>query len=211
MKDISLVKILPMEPKVPFINLRFFAAVFSVIALIMSVYLFSSKGLNYGIDFTGGTVIEIDTGGDPDLAKIRTVINEAGFPGATVQGIAPDASSTLNHNYVRIGIPLQKETEETGAAAQQIAMKAAQDALIENIDGFKGSENIRSQEAVGSAVSGELRQKGILAVALALLMVLGYIWFRFEWQFGLGAVFALFHDVILPIGVFSLTQIEFNL
>ena len=211
MKDISLVKILPMEPKVPFINLRFFAAVFSVIALIMSVYLFSSKGLNYGIDFTGGTVIEIDTGGDPDLAKIRTVINEAGFPGATVQGIAPDASSTLNHNYVRIGIPLQKETEETGAAAQQLAMKAAQDALIENIDGFKGSENIRSQEAVGSAVSGELRQKGILAVALALLMVLGYIWFRFEWQFGLGAVFALFHDVILTIGVFSLTQIEFNL
>ena len=90
-------------------------------------------------------------------------------------------------------------------------MKTAQDALIENIDGFKGSENIRSQEAVGSAVSGELRQKGILAVALALLMVLGYIWFRFEWQFGLGAVFALFHDVILTIGVFSLTQIEFNL
>ncbi len=211
MKDISLVKILPMEPKVPFINLRVIAAILSVIAIIASIFLFTTRGLNYGIDFTGGTVIEIDTGSQPDLAKIRTVIADAGFPGASVQGIAPDAGSTLDHDYVRIGIPLQPETEETGAQAQQIAMKTAQDALVANIEGFNGAENIRSQEAVGSAVSGELRTKGALAVGLALLMVLAYIWFRFEWQFGLGAVMALFHDVILTIGVFSLTQIEFNL
>jgi len=211
MKDISLVKFLPIEPKVPFINLRVIAAIISVIAIIASIFLFTTRGLNYGIDFTGGTVIEIDTGGQPDLAKIRTVISDAGFPGASVQGIAPDAASALTHDYVRIGIPLQPETEETGAQAQQIAMKTAQDALVANIEGFKGSESIRSQEAVGSAVSGELRTKGALAVGLALLMVLAYIWFRFEWQFGLGAVFALFHDVILTIGVFSLTQIEFNL
>lgn len=211
MKDISLVKLLPKEPRVPFINLRVVAGILSVIAIIASIFLFTQRGLNYGIDFTGGTVIEIDTGSDPDLAKIRTVIADAGFPGASVQGIAPDASSTLDHDYVRIGIPLQPETEETGAQAQQIAMQTAQAALVENIDGFKGPESIRSQEAVGSAVSGELRTKGALAVGLALLMVLAYIWFRFEWQFGLGAVLALFHDVILTIGVFSLTQIEFNL
>lgn len=211
MKDISLVKLLPKEPRVPFINLRVIAAIISVIAIIASIFLFTQRGLNYGIDFTGGTVIEIDTGSTPDLAKIRTVISDAGFPGASVQGIAPDGSSTLDHDTVRIGIPLQPETEETGAAAQQIAMKTAQDALVANIDGFDGPEDIRSQEAVGSAVSGELRQKGMLAVGLALLMVLAYIWFRFEWQFGLGAVIALFHDVILTIGVFSLTQIEFNL
>lgn len=211
MKDISLVKLLPMEPKVPFINLRVIAAILSTLAIIASVFLFTTKGLNYGIDFTGGTVIEIDTGTTPDLAKIRTVISDAGFPGASVQGIAPDTSSTLDHDYVRIGIPLQPETKETGAQAQQIAMKTAQDALVANIEGFDGPEDIRSQEAVGSAVSGELRTKGALAVGLALLMVLAYIWFRFEWQFGLGAVIALFHDVILTIGVFSLTQIEFNL
>jgi len=211
MKDISLVKLLPKEPKVPFINMRVIAAIISTLALIASVFLFTTKGLNYGIDFTGGTVIEIDTGTTPDLAKIRTVISDAGFPGASVQGIAPDASSTLDHDYVRIGIPLQPETKETGAQAQQIAMKTAQDALVANIEGFDGPEDIRSQEAVGSAVSGELRTKGALAVGLALLMVLAYIWFRFEWQFGLGAVIALFHDVILTIGVFSLTQIEFNL
>jgi len=115
MKDISLVKLLPMEPKVPFINLRVIAAIISVIAIIASViaiiasiFLFTTRGLNYGIDFTGGTVIEIDTGGEPDLAKIRTVISDAGFPGASVQGIAPDASSALTHDYVRIGIPLQR-------------------------------------------------------------------------------------------------------
>jgi len=140
MKDISLVKILPMEPKVPFINLRVIAGILSVIAIIASIFLFTTRGLNYGIDFTGGTVIEIDTGSDPDLAKIRNVISDAGFPGASVQGIAPDASSALDHDYVRIGIPLQPETEETGAQAQQIAMKTAQDALVANIEGFKGSD-----------------------------------------------------------------------
>jgi preprotein translocase SecF subunit len=128
-----------------------------------------------------------------------------------VQGIAPEAASELTYDFVRIGIPLQTETEETGAAAQQLAMQKAQAALVENIEGFKVPEGIRSQESVGSQVSGELRKKGALAVGLALLMVLLYIWFRFEWQFGMGAVAALFHDVILTIGVFSLTQIEFNL
>jgi len=211
MKDISLVKILPMEPKVPFINVRVIAAIISVMAIIASIFLFTTKGLNYGIDFTGGTVIEIDTGADPDLAEIRKVIAEAGFPGASIQEINPDGTSVLDHKTARIGIPLQPETGEAGASAQQIAMKTAQDALVANVDGFDGPQDIRNQEAVGSAVSGELRQKGILAVALALLMVLAYIWFRFEWQFGLGAVLALFHDVILTIGVFSLTQIEFNL
>ncbi len=76
MKDISLVKILPMEPKVPFISLRVVAAIISVIAIIASIFLFTNRGLNYGIDFTGGTVIEIDTGSDPDLAKIRTVMTD---------------------------------------------------------------------------------------------------------------------------------------
>jgi len=106
-----------------------------------------------------------------------------------------------------VGIPLQEETEETGAMAQQEALAAVVAGLTESIGEF----NIRNQDVVGSKVSGELRQKGIIAVLAALSLVLVYIWFRFEWQFGAGAVAALFHDVILTIGVFSLTQIEFNL
>ena len=207
MKDISLVKLLPKEPKVPFISLRIVAAVLSVLAIIASLYLFSTRGLNYGIDFTGGTVIEIDTGAAPDLDKIRVAVANAGFPGATVQNIAPDASAGVDHDFVRVGIPLQVETEETGATAQQIAMKKTTDALRAEVGEFE----IRNQESVGSQVSGELRKKGLMAVGIALFLVLAYIWFRFEWQFGMGAVLALFHDVILTIGVFSLTQIEFNL
>ena len=297
MKDISLVKLLPKEPRVPFINLRVIAAFLSMIAIIGSIFLFTTKGLNYGIDFTGGNVIEIDKGSDPDLEQVRNIMSDIGFGGATVQDIAPASDAESAHKYVRVGVPMQPEDAEVenslaekvieataeyygsefvitekitsnatqvtyivdlgrtptdvdirrevpveggprpllsesginnlvltkdggnlvrvtipkktegGANVQQVALGLTKISLKKEL----GEYQIRSQETVGSAVSGELRQKGMLSIALALLMVLAYIWFRFEWQFGLGAVIALFHDVILTIGVFSLTQIEFNL
>ena len=207
MKDISLVRILPMEPKVPFINMRVIAAALSIMAIIASLVLFSVRGLNYGIDFTGGTVIELDFGGEPQPDLIRETVAALGYGGGTVQNIAPPESEGLTYDFVRVGIPLQSEEGEGGQTAQQDALKAVQDGLTESVGEF----NVYSQDVVGSKVSGELRTKGALAVGLALFMVLAYIWFRFEWQFGLGAVLALFHDVILTIGVFSLTQIEFNL
>ncbi len=208
MKDISLVKLMPKEPRVPFINMRVVAAILSVIALIASVFLFTTRGLNYGIDFTGGTVIELDFGQETDLELVRTAVGEMGFDGATFQGITPPLEANKNYEFIRVGIPLQPETEETGGSeAQQIALRTIEAGLTEKVGKFE----VYSQDVVGSKVSGELRTKGMLAVGLALLMVLAYIWFRFEWQFGLGAVIALFHDVLLTIGVFSLTQIEFNL
>jgi len=206
MKDISLVKILPMEPRVPFINMRVIAAILSVIGLMASVFLFTTRGLNYGIDFTGGTVIELDFGQETDLELVRTAVGDMGFDGATFQGITPPIEAGKNYEFIRVGIPLQPETEETGAEAQQIALRTVEAGLKEKVGEFE----TYSQDVVGSKVSGELRTKGMLAVGLALLMVLAYIWFRFG-QFGLGAVIALFHDVLLTIGVFSLTQIEFNL
>ena len=208
MKDISLVKLMPKEPRVPFINMRVVAAILSVIALIASVFLFTTRGLNYGIDFTGGTVIELDFGQETDLELVRTAVGEMGFDGATFQGITPPLEANKNYEFIRVGIPLQPETEETGGSeAQQRALRTIEAGLTEKVGKFE----VYSQDVVGSKVSGELRTKGMLAVGLALLMVLAYIWFRFEWQFGLGAVIALFHDVLLTIGVFSLTQIEFNL
>jgi len=207
MKDISLVRILPQEPRVPFINMRMIATALSVLAIIASIFLFTTRGLNYGIDFTGGTIIEIDTGAEPNDIEIREALAELGFTGSTVQGINPPQAAGIDHKYVRIGLQLQDESGEAGEGAQQEALKTATDGLKSQIGDFV----IRNQEVVGSQVSGELRRKGIMSVVLALIMVLGYIWFRFEWQFGLGAVLALAHDVILTIGVFSLTQIEFNL
>ena len=207
MKDISLVKFLPKEPRVPFLSLRVVAACLSVLAIIASMFLFTTRGLNYGIDFTGGTVIELDFGKETDLEKVRTAVGDMGFDGATFQGITPPAEAGKDYEFIRVGIPLQPETEETGAQAQQIALSTVQEGLKKEVGNF----TVYSQDVVGSKVSGELRRKGLIAVSLALLLVLAYIWFRFEWQFGLGAVIALFHDVALTIGVFSLTQIEFNL
>jgi preprotein translocase SecF subunit len=207
MKDISLVRILPQSPGVPFIGARKIAAALSILAIIASIFLFSTRGLNYGIDFTGGTVIEIDTGSEPNFEQIRDELTELGFPGASIQGIQPPEGNPSDHRFVRIGLQLQDETGDAGQSAQQVALDAAVDGLKEEIGEF----TILKTDVVGSQVSGELRRKGILSVVLALMMVLAYIWFRFEWQFGLGAVIALFHDVILTIGVFSLTQIEFNL
>jgi len=214
MKDISLVRILPQEPRVPFINARMIAAAFSVLAIIASIFLFTTRGLNYGIDFTGGTVIEIGSvTQELDDSEIRSALADMGYGSATVQGIQPPVGSTtkdgvpIENRLIRIGLQLQDETGEAGQGAQQAALKQVRDGLSERI----GDYFVRNTEVVGSQVSGELRRKGALSVALALMMVLGYIWFRFEWQFGLGAVLALAHDVILTIGVFSLTQIEFNL
>ncbi len=297
MKDISLVKILPMEPKVPFINLRVIAAILSTIAIIASIFMFTTRGLNYGIDFTGGNVIEIDTGSDPDMVEVRKIMGDIGFGGATVQDINPASGAADAHKYVRVGVPMQQEDAdvenslaekviaatadyygaefsinekitsnpaqvtyivdlgrvptdvdiskeapveggprpllvdtginnlvitkeggnlvrvtipkktEGGANVQQVALGLTKISLKKSF----GEYELRNQETVGSAVSGELRKKGMLSIGLALMMVLAYIWFRFEWQFGMGAVLALFHDVILTIGVFSLTQIEFNL
>jgi len=214
MKDISLVRILPQEPRVPFINVRMIAAALSVLAIIASIFLFATRGLNYGIDFTGGTVLEIGSvTQELTDADIRAALTEMGQGKATLQGIQPPVGSTtadgvpITNKLFRIGLQLQDESGEAGQGAQQAALNAVKAGLTDNI----GDYFVRNTEVVGSQVSGELRRKGLLSVGLALFMVLGYIWFRFEWQFGLGAVLALAHDVILTIGVFSLTQIEFNL
>jgi len=214
MKDISLVKLLPQEPKVPFISLRLFAGVSSVILVIVSLFLFFTKGLNYGIDFTGGVVAEMDFKEQPPL-DIRTAVSDLGFDGATVQNIAPLATANVTYDYVRIGLKLQDETNTESEEAANTALDAQQLALVTLTEGLQAKYGeqveLRSQETVSGKVSGELRQKGLIAVVAALSMVLLYIWFRFEWQFAVGAVTALAHDVALTLGVFELFQIEFNL
>ena len=210
MKDISLVKLLPNEPKIPFISARMIAGVLSIVFIIASIFLFMTKNLNYGIDFTGGVVAEMDFKEQPPL-DIRGTVTELGFEGATVQNIDPPQSAEEEYQFVRIGLKLQPidETVEDSAVDPQ------QQALISLTEGLqaKYGDQVerRSQETVSGKVSGELRRKGTLAVLFALIAVLAYIAFRFEWQFAVGAVAALVHDVLLTIGVFSLTGIEFNL
>lgn len=207
MFDISFVKLLPTHPKVPFMKFRKLAVVFSLIMIVVSIAEIAWKDLNYGIDFTGGTVLELDMGSTPDSEAIRASVLKLDLGNPQVQLIDPPASAGLDYQYVRLTIETQPETDDAGKNAQQVALARVNKAIATDVGPFE----IYSQQVVGSKVSGELKQKGILAVILALSMVVIYIWIRFEWQFAIGAVLALVHDVVLTIGVFSLIQLEFNL
>lgn len=208
MFDISLVKYLPKDTKIPFVSLRLIAMALSVLALIGSVFLFSTRNLNYGIDFTGGTVWEFKLDHTPtndDIEFVRNLGADLDLGNLTVQTITQgDGSEAL-----RVGIRKQPalEGDDNDNRAQQVALDKIQDAVTGKF------ENVTylSKQVLGTKVSGELKTKGALAVGLALMMVLIYIWIRFEWQFGAGAVIALAHDVLLTIGMFSLTRLEFNL
>ncbi len=192
---IQLLKIVPDGTNIPFMSWRKIAITLSIIAAIGSMGLFFTKGLNLGIDFKGGSAIEIQAkDGLADIGEIRARISGLGLGDVSVQGFG-----TPKDVLIRI------EEQPGGDTAQQEAVKKVYQAL--------GDEDyeIRRTESVGPTVSGELAIAGLIAVLSALGAVLVYIWFRFEWQFAVGAIIALAHDVILTIGLYSLVGLEFNL
>lgn len=189
-----LVSLVPTGTKIEFMRYRKFAVVLSIILGLASVGLFLTKGLNYGIDFQGGILVEIrTTDGPADMAKLRSSLSKLGLGEVQLQEFGADTD-----------VLIRVQRQPGGEEAQRTAVKKVQEALGQNID-------YRRSEFVGPKVGGELIEAGITAVVLALAVMLLYIWFRFEWQFGVGAVVALFHDVVLTIGVFSLLGLEFNL
>jgi len=212
MFDISLVRYIPKNTKIPFLSLRLVGMALSLMAIIGSIFLFSTKNLNYGIDFTGGTVWEFQLDHEPtdaDIADIRAIGSNLGLGNVELQAI----TQASGKEALRLSVRKQEAAEGAGNddRAQQEALTKVRTAVAEKYPSAALAENTLSVQVLGTKVSGELKTKGALAVILALIMVLLYIWVRFEWQFGLGAVLALAHDVILTIGVFSLTAIEFNL
>jgi preprotein translocase subunit SecF len=187
------IRFIPDDTKIPFMKFSRFGYFVSGILCALSLLLFATVGLNMGVDFTGGTVITIRTEQPANLDQLRSTISGLGFSGAELQEFG-----SPNDVLIRIG------TVEGGEEAQQAAVQKIKDALGPGIE-------YRSVDVVGPKVSGELAEQGILAVVISLILVLIYIWFRFEWQFALGAIASLLHDVILTIGLFSLLGIEFNL
>ncbi len=180
--------------KIPFMEWRRFAMIFSVIALVGSLGLFGAKGLNLGIDFLGGSAVEVQAiEGEADIADIRARVGALGLGDVQVQGFGTP-----------VDVLIRVEAQAGGDTAQQDAVRLVTDALSEDYD-------IRRVEVVGPTVSGELAIAGAIAVIVAIFAVLVYIWFRFEWQFAVGAVIALVHDVVLTIGLYSIVGFEFNL
>ena len=167
----------------------------SIAAIVVSVGLFLVMGLNYGVDFKGGTMIEVQTksGGPADIQAMRGKIGGLGLGDIQIQ-----AFGTTNDVLIRI------EQQPGGEAAQQVAMRSVVDAL--------GADFVQRRiEVVGPAVSAELRRTSILAVSAALLAIMAYVWFRFEWQFAVGTLLSLAHDVLVVVGIFALFQLEFDL
>ena len=185
--------LIPPNTNIRFIDRRMIFLWASALFIAASVILFAFRGLNYGIDFTGGILIEVRVPGGADLGRMRGQLSALGLGEVGLQEFgAPDD--------VLVRVQRQKGGEE----AQQRAIDAVKTVLGPNVD-------YRRTEFVGPKVSRELFWSGVTAVGFALLAILVYIWFRFEYQFGICAVIALAHDVLSTIGVFSMIGFEFNL
>ena len=181
------------------------AGYLSMVLMVLSVGLFLVKGLNYGIDFRGGTMITAATPEEPDVGEIRSTLDGLGLGDFLVSRIYDPAAEITDSVPNQVSIRIEQAADDPEIQADAIvAVKNALDAA------FPGIQYL-STDSVGAKVSGELVQAGVLAVLAAIGAVLFYIWLRFEWQFSVGAVAALVHDVTLTIGVFSLVGLEFNL
>lgn len=206
-------KLIPDNTKIEFTRVRFIALAFSAALVVGSIGALFTMGLNFGIDFRGGVTIEVADSEPVDLSEVRSTVSALGLGNVDVQTIQDFAGSD---EAVMVFVE-QQEAEEVPEGgdeatadeeAQQRAASQVQDALRELL----GEDmEVRKVDVVGPTVSGELIQKGAIAVALAIGMMLIYIWFRFEWQFSLGAIVALVHDVIITMGMFAVTQLKFEL
>ncbi|MDB2537855.1 protein translocase subunit SecF [Amylibacter sp.] len=173
----------------------------SVLAMIISIFLFFFNGLNLGIDFLGGTTIRTDAQTSVDVGAYRSALKPLDLGDVTVTEIFDVTKPDLNAAQIRF----EAQSGEEAATVEVIrAVKAALISLDETI-------TFPQVESVGPEVSGELVQAAITAVLAAIGAVLFYIWLRFEWQFSVGAIAALVHDIVITIGIFSLLQIKFDL
>lgn len=188
-------RFIPDGTKIPFMKISRYVIAFSIIASVLSIGSAYFKGFNLGIDFVGGTAIVIQhEDGPADVGQVRELLDGLNLGEIQVQGFG-----TPEDVLVRV------QAQEGGQSADQVAVTAVTQALA--------TENytVRSTEAVSGTVSGELAWKGTIAVVISLLAIMIYIWFRFEWQFALAAITTTTHDIIMTIGLFSITGLEFNL
>ena len=190
-----LLRIVPDDTKFDFMRFRRISFPLSAAMSILAITLYFFHGLNFGIDFKGGLLIEVKTiSGQPaDLASMRSTLGGLGLGEVQLQQFgAPDDV------LIRVG------EQPGGDEAQQAAVAKVRGALGTNL-------NYQRVEVVGPRVSGELLSYGVIGLMLAILCILVYLWFRFEWQFALGAMIANVHDIVLTIGFMSITRIDFDL
>jgi preprotein translocase subunit SecF len=185
------------EANIDFLGHRKVAVLISVVLVLISIALLATRGLNFGIDFTGGTLVEVGYPEAVDLDPIRRQLVDNDFERATVQYFGTSRD-------VLIRLPPRADDPDQSVLSNEV-LRALQQS------GGPAGVELRRVEFVGPAVGEELREQGGLAMIYALFGILIYVAVRFEWRFAVGAVLALVHDVSLTLGFFALTQIEFDL
>ena len=189
----------PHDKVVPIMKVRRSFVIASIVAFTLAVALLATRGLNFGIDFKGGSLFEIQSkSGAVDIGELRNKLNGLGLGSVQIQQLDEPTDALIRFEE-------QKAKDgESSEKAQQNAAEKVQEAL-------GGDVEIRRTEVVGPAVSGELAWAGITAVLFAILGILLYIWFRFEWQFAIASIVALVHDITITLGVFSILGLDFGL
>jgi preprotein translocase subunit SecF len=177
----------------PFVQWSRYGYILSGILCILSIWLFAVQGLNYGIDFKGGSVLTIRTQGVANIDDIRGKLGGLGLGDVEVQEFGGPSD-----------VLIRLEAQSGGEQAELAAQKLVKETLGTSVE-------FRSVETVGAKVSNELTEQAILAVLISIVGVLIYLWARFEWQYAVAAVISLLHDVLLSIGLFSIIGLEFNL
>jgi len=190
-----LIRYFPTDTNFGFMRFRRWSFPFSAAMSVLAVLLFFAVGMNFGIDFKGGTLVELQSrAGRADVAALREQADALGLGEMEVQEFGNDGRE----------VSLRVELQPGGDQGQQ--------GVVEKLRStFGGDYDFRRVEVVGPRVSGELVQSGTLGIVLSLVTILVYLWFRFEWQFAIGALVATLHDIVLTIGFFALTQIDFNM
>ncbi|MDQ2892076.1 MAG: protein translocase subunit SecF [Pseudomonadota bacterium] len=192
-----LLKIVPDHTNVDFVSLRGIAFAITMLLSLAAIGITFAKGLNYGVDFVGGLMIEEKFATPPDQDKVRSLIDSLGVGQASLQQFG-------SANNLTIRLPVQQGADE---GATNAVVKKVEGALAQAFPGATFSR----YSTVSGKVSGELIQNGLLAVALAVLGIGLFTILRFEWQFGVSTVVAIIHDLLMTIGFFALTQFEFDL
>ena len=190
-------RLVPDNTKIPFFRYRWIAFVWSLFVLAATVLLIWINGLNLGIDFSGGVLLEVRTPGPANLAQMRSTLGELELGDVSLQTAGSDEQ-----------VMIRAKAPEGDEAAQRQTVERIKAALDQTVG--QGMVYQRA-EFVGPKVSQELLLNSVWAVLISLLGVLAYLWFRFEWQYGIGAIASLIHDVSATMGIYALSGIEFNL
>lgn len=179
---------------IPFMSYGRYTTAISLVTFLFAVFFLATKGLNFGVDFTGGTVMEVHYAQPADLVKVREQLALASLPDVLVQNFG-------SSHDVLIQIPLKQNVAGAKLSDQVMAALRQQEAGVE----------MRRVEFVGPQVGKDLIENGAMALLLVSLGIVGYLWIRFEWKFGLSAIIANLHDVVIILGFFAFFQWEFSL